>query len=280
MFFHPMSFGEILDGIFRSIRNTFWPLWWFLFLFNIPFELFFIFWEYLSDNESNVGLIPFTIFLLIYLFLLAPIFQNVCTNVVLVQMRGEEHKLSLQFLFALSFNRFGRLFLANGLILFLIIVLGLFIIFPIGLPIYLLSTSTNVMDQMVTILIISGMIWIFPASYIWIRFSLALPTLIIETESIKKAFARSWSLTKQSSLSLISKWVLLLGFQIPIYFLGVYLTEIFQNARFFCDFILLLIDPIFIAMPHVLLSLIYINQRAKKEAYDLQLMLEKRGETP
>lgn len=280
MFFRPMSFGEIMDGIFRSLRKTFWPLWWFLFLFNVPFELFFVLWDAISDKPLNAEIILFLTFLAIYLLLLVPVFQQVCTNVVICQMKGEEEKVSLKYLFSISFDRYGKLFLANGLIVLILIVLGLMIMFPIGLPFLLLSTGTVWMDQVMTILTISGLMWMIPASYIWIRISLVLPAIAVETASVKEGFARSWALTRKSYFSLISKWLLLLIFQIPVYFLSVYLSEIFVDAQFFYDLIFLLIDPILIGMVHVLLSLIYMNQRAKKEGFDLQLMLEKRGEAP
>ena len=85
-----------------------------------------------------------------------------------------------------------------------------------------------------------------PASYIWIRISLVLPAIAVETASVKEGFARSWALTRKSYFSLISKWLLLLIFQIPVYFLSVYLSEIFVDAQFFYDLIFLLIDPILI----------------------------------
>ena len=62
-------------------------------------------------------------------------------------MKGEEEKVSLKYLFSISFDRYGKLFLANGLIVLILIVLGLMIMFPIGLPFLLLSTGTVWMDQ-------------------------------------------------------------------------------------------------------------------------------------
>lgn len=280
MFFRPMNFGEMIDSTFRSLRKTFWPLWWFFFLFNVPLELFFIYWEYFSNNSSNVELILFIAFLIIFLFLLTPIFQNVCINVVIDQLKGEEKKFTLKFLFSIAFDGFGKLFLANALIIISLLLLAVIIILLVGLPVYLFAGSVSLMDQLVTILIVGGLIWTIPASFLGIRLSLTLPILAIEMVSIRAAFARSWLLTKHSYASLTGKWILLFVFQTPFYFLGVYLLEMLEHATFFYDIVFLLLDPIFVAMIYVFSSFLYIDQRTKKEAFDLQLGLEKKEVSP
>lgn len=276
MFFRPMSFGELIDSTFRSLRKTFWPLWWFFFLFNMPLELFFIYWEYFSNNSSNVELILFIAFLIIFLFLLTPIFQNVSTNVVVDQLKGREKKFSLKVLFSIAFDGLGKLFLANAITIISLLLLAICIILLVGLPVYLFGSSVSLMDQLATILIVSGLIWIIPASFLGIRLSLTLPILAIELISIHAAFARSWLLTKHSYVSLMGKWILLFVFQTPFYLLGVYLLEMLEHAPFFYDIIFLFLDPIFVAMMYVFSSFLYIDQRTKKEAFDLQLGLEKK----
>lgn len=276
MFFRPMSFGEIMDSTFRSLHKTFWPLWWFFFLFNVPLELIFLYWEYFSNNSPNVELVLFIIFLIIFLFLLTPIFQNVCTNVVINQLKGEEKKFSLKVLLSIAFDGFGKLFLANAIIIINLLFLAIVIILLVGLPVYLIAGSVSLMNQLVTVLIMSGLIGMIPASFLGIRFSLTLPVLAIEQVSIRVAFARSWLLTQHSYASLTGKWILLFVFQTPFYFLGVYLIEMFEHAPFFYDIVFLLLDPVFVAMMYVFSSFLYIDQRTKKEAFDLQLGLEKK----
>ena len=279
MFFRPMSFGEVIDGIFRSLRRTFWPLWWFLFLFNFPLELFFIFWESIAKSSTIYDGLAL-LFFVIYLFFLFPLIQNACTTVVAKQIKQDEKKLTLRFLFANAFKQFDRLFLANALLLLLLLLLTVFIMLPIGIPVYLFSDEEQLIDVLAIVVTVGIMLWIFPASYLGIRLSLALPVITEEKLSVKEAFLRSWALTKGSYFLLFGKWVMLCFLLFPIIFLGIYLTDTLQDVQFLLDFLLLLIDPVFIALPHILLGFIYINQRAKKEGYDLELLLAERGGNP
>lgn len=286
MFFRPMSFGEVIDGIFRSLKRTFWPLWWFLFLFNLPLELFLIFWESVAQNTAIFdGLL--LLFFVIYLFFLFPLFQNTCTTVVTRQIKQNEKKLTLGFLFANALKQFDRLFLANAALLLLLLLLTVVCMLPMVVPIYLfyepmdlLSNDEQLISVIAIVIMVGCMLWLFPASYLGIRLSLALPVITEEKLSVKEAFLRSWSLTKRSYFLLFGKWVMLCFLLVPIIFLGIYLTDVLQEMQLLLDFLLLLIDPVFIALPHLLLSFIYLNQRAKKEGYDLELLLAERGGNP
>src|SRR5690606_2288029 len=129
-----------------------------------------------------------------------------CTKVVIHQIKKEEHKLTIRFLFSNTFDQYLRLLLANGFLLLLLVALALFIMLPIGIPFYLFSSPDMQFVHSLTVVLIVGiMIWIFPASYLGIRLSLTLPTITEERLSVRKAFARSWSLTRRSFFRLVGK---------------------------------------------------------------------------
>lgn len=279
VFFRPMSFGEMIDGIFRSLRRTFWPLWWFLFIVHVPIEFFFLLFERIG-NESRFEWILSLVYFVIYMLFLIPLFQNVSTHVVMKQIKEEEEKLTLRFLFSIAFNQYGKLFLVNTLMFLMLIVLVVLILLPIGLPFLLFSSETELTSRLAVVFVAAALCGMIPGSYLGIRLSLTLPVITEEGLSVKKALVRSWILTKDSYFRITGKWLLLFALQLPILFLGAYLADVFQHAEFLLNILLLLIDPIFMVLPHVLLSLIYVNQRAKKEGYDLELLLEERGGNP
>lgn len=127
----------------------------------------------------------------------------------------------------------------------------------------------------------------FAAFLLYCKLSLAVPACILEQQSVGSALGRSWSLTKQSvgrlMLVYLLTWVvgvaLALAFGMPAQLYGLFL----QRKAFVVGVVLqhlgsfiagVLASPI----SNIAVALIYYDQRVRKEAFDLQLMVEAVGQ--
>jgi len=147
------------------------------------------------------------------------------------------------------------------------------------------------------IMLVFAVIWavtIFSAGvgaavYFYSRLALAIPACIVEGLTVGSAFQRSWFLSKNSVwriiLAFVLTWVigvmlaLVLGLPGQIYAAvmhskGVIVGLILQQLGGFVAGVLA--NPISVTA----IALIYFDQRVRKEAFDLQVMMEAVGDQP
>lgn len=276
MLSRPMRFGEMIDGMYRSLRNSFWQIWGVIFLINTPVLLLLIsliWYDFIRLNLSSVFLFAF----FIYTFIFYPVWQNGCTKMVMHQIQQRKERLAWYTVLRLSRVKIFKLVMANGILISLLSSIFMMVTALIGLPMLLFSTETT--WHLWIVVSISGLICFFPLTYLWIRFSLVLPVLANETISIIQAYKRSWSLTRHTHLALYARWMAWVILQLPFVFIWmVYMISV-ESPQPFWIIISLLITPIPLALGPIFLTLIYVDQRMRKEAFDLQLRLMDGGET-
>jgi hypothetical protein len=128
---------------------------------------------------------------------------------------------------------------------------------------------------------------VFGGFYFYCKFSLAVPACVLEQLPIGAAISRSWSLTKSAvwrlMLVFLLTWVLALVLGIAFTLPGQLYSLATHGKSFLLGVILqqiggfvagVLANPI----ATIAISLIYYDQRVRKEAFDLQLMMEAMGQ--
>lgn len=274
-----MRFGELIDGIYRSLRKTFWPIWWFLFLLNTPFLLIIIGGYYWIDDIFDLEIL-IVVLICLYLFNLHPVFQHGCTQMVTYQLKHEKKRLKWFTPFIFPLQNIWRLWIVNGILMGMLLVVVILITLIIGFPVstFYISSGAPWKASILPILVISGMISFIVVCYLWVRLSLALPITSFEQVTWKESFVRSWILTDRSYFTLFGKWLVWALLQLPILFSWIFFATSFEAPELFSVIVCLLTSPIIQALGSILLSFLYIDQRARKEAFDLQMQLTDRGE--
>ena len=136
----------------------------------------------------------------------------------------------------------------------------------------------------------AGVVFVIYAST---KFSLSVPACVLENQGVIDSMKRSWSLTEGTVLRLILviilaaviAWIVSMVLSIP-YFVGVGLMVTRKNPSGLLPFVAwqyvaqflasCLAGPIGTIAP----ALIYYDQRVRKEAFDLQLMMQAIGQAP
>jgi len=162
-------------------------------------------------------------------------------------------------------------------------------------PITVGSAFAGAKSSMVRVLLITlavsiaagiGLIFlIIPGIYLWLMWSLAIPVTVIEGGGLNISTTRSKYLTRGSRgrifviclLIAILVWVVSVIFQIPLMFLVVALrghieragANIFVASSIGTFLSTSLVGPLLT----IALTLIYYDQRVRKEGFDLQLMM-------
>ncbi|MGE5323674.1 MAG: hypothetical protein ACM3SW_12460, partial [Actinomycetota bacterium] len=125
------------------------------------------------------------------------------------------------------------------------------------------------------------------------KLSLAVPAAVVERLDVIESFKRSWSLSKGSVLRLILVLVLAaiisfaLGAALSIpYFIGIALAVTSKDPSRLLPFVIWQYIADFISrsvafpIATIAVTLIYYDERVRKEAFDLQLMMEAIGQPP
>lgn len=131
----------------------------------------------------------------------------------------------------------------------------------------------------------------FFALFLSAKFSLTVPACVLERLGVIDSMKRSWSLTQGSVLRLILviilaavlAWLLGMVLSIP-YFVGVGLMITKKDPSVLMPFLIWQYVAQFLAralaapISAIATALIYYDQRVRKEAFDLQLMMEAMGQ--
>ncbi|MBA4496385.1 hypothetical protein ACFO25_02290 [Paenactinomyces guangxiensis] len=283
--FQPLGFGELLDGTLRIYRRHFWSLWTFCFLISFPFNLW-IEWWYLQETHrfasipADRELIILLIDTFIWFAILPPFIQSACVYLSRLKRTGWKE------LFVSIRNNLWKVLAAHWLICLLWGVLFTLIVVLIGLPLYMSAQengSTNPDEIIWMAFSICMLVFLIPGSYFYVRLSLVTPVIVEENPTIWRAITRSWELTKGVFGSTLGILVCLGAITIPFLFVQIGIKELstavsFYQTSWIWDGIyilsVLLIDPLLLFLYPVFCGIFYWNQRARKEAYDLQYQLQ------
>lgn len=123
--------------------------------------------------------------------------------------------------------------------------------------------------------------------YLSAKFSLAVPSAVVEKLGVIESLKRSWGLTQGSVLRLILVTILaaIISFALSAvlslpYFIGIALALVKKSPSAMVPFIIwqyiadFLARSIAFPIATIAVSLIYYDERVRKEAFDLQLMME------
>jgi hypothetical protein len=131
------------------------------------------------------------------------------------------------------------------------------------------------------------------AIYLYSKLSLSVPACVLENLGVTDSMKRSWSLTQGTVLRLILvgflaiviAWIVSIVLSIP-YFIGIALMITKKNPAMMLPFIAWQYVAQFLAstlagpIGTIAAALIYYDQRVRKEAFDLQLMMQAIGQVP
>lgn len=283
----PSRFPELLDGTFRLYKRHFLPLWLFCFIIScIPTLV--IEWWYLQTLKANASattalieseLIITLVESIIWAVFLHPLAQNAAIYL------SQSKKISWKKAFRASFRNFGKIFMANGSICLIWGVILLIIVSTVGLPIYLTAQSSGTEDPdslIETVYTICLLLFTIPWIFLSIKFSLVIPIIHIENPSIWQAIKRSWELTRQAVWVAFGILLCLILAIIPISMLAILAQEL--PYMFGIQFIWLwdgiylivnlLINATVLPIWPLFFALLYWNQRARREAFDIQSKLQ------
>jgi len=144
--------------------------------------------------------------------------------------------------------------------------------------------SSVLVGILVLLLVIAAGCAVF---YLTAKFSLAVPSAVVERLGVIESLRRSWSLAQGSVLRLILVNILaaVISFGLSAvlslpYFIGIGLALTKKNPAALAPFIVwqyigdFLARSIAFPIATIAVSLIYYDERVRKEAFDLQLMME------
>lgn len=138
--------------------------------------------------------------------------------------------------------------------------------------------------------VFGGFVW---GIYLYARYSLAIPAGVLEKLTVKNAIARSRFLTQGSLGRIIAVYLLtiLMGFiltavlQSPAYIFGGNIFSMKAGAHISTSFLFWSYFGGFLGkamagpIATIAIALIYYDERVRKEAFDLQLMMDSLGQT-
>lgn len=202
------------------------------------------------------------------------------------------HKTSIAEAYKLMFPYAGTVlgivvlaFLAVGAVLMAAVLL---IVIPVvGIRIALKTqplASSVLVGTLVLLLVIAAVCALF---YVTAKFALAVPSAVVEKLGVIESLKRSWGLAQGSVLRLILVNILaaFISFALSAvlsvpYFIGIALAITKKSPAAMVPFIIwqyigdFLARSIAFPIATIAVSLIYYDERVRKEAFDLQLMME------
>jgi hypothetical protein len=162
----------------------------------------------------------------------------------------------------------------------------------VGIPFLAFGFALKGQQTIVALLTGIGILLFVPAVvcavfYISARLSLAVPSAVVERLGVVESLKRSWGLAQGSVLRLILVNILaaIISFALSAvlslpYFLGIALALVKKSPAAMAPFIIwqyvagFLARSIAFPIATIAVSLIYYDERVRKEAFDLQLMME------
>lgn len=162
----------------------------------------------------------------------------------------------------------------------------------IGVPFLAIAFALKGQQTILALLTGFGILLFVPAVvcavfYISARLSLAVPSAVVERLGVVESLKRSWGLAQGSVLRLILVNILaaIISFALSAvlslpYFLGIALALVKKSPATMAPFIIwqyvagFLARSIAFPIATIAVSLIYYDERVRKEAFDLQLMME------
>jgi hypothetical protein len=208
------------------------------------------------------------------------------------------HKTSIAEAYKLMFPYAGTV-LGIVVLAFLAVAAGVIAVGAvIGLPFLAIGFALRGQQMGMALLPATAILLLVPAVlctvfYISARFSLAVPSAVVERLGVMDSLRRSWALAQGSVLRLVLVNILaaLISFALSAvlslpYFIGIALFLTKKNPAALVPFVVwqyigdFLARSIAFPIATIAVSLIYYDERVRKEAFDLQLMMEAINQPP
>lgn len=202
------------------------------------------------------------------------------------------HKTSIAEAYKLMFPYAGTVL--GVVVLAFLVVAGAFVAVAavIGLPFLAIGFALKGQQAVAPLLTVIGGFLFVPSVicavfYVSARLSLAVPSAVVERLGVTESLRRSWALAQGSVLRLILVNILaaIISFALSAvlslpYFIGIVLALSKKSPAAMVPFIIwqyigdFLARSIAFPIATIAVSLIYYDERVRKEAFDLQLMME------
>ncbi len=249
--FEPMTVGMILDATIRIFSEHYWMLWGIWAAAWVPQLLVLILWEawtFLGD-EWSLPLIGATIlFYAVWVVALAPLAAGAAMAAVSQAYLGGVPDIRLAF--QAAWRRALPLIGVN-LAVFLIILVGFFLLFV-------------------------------PGVILWLGLSVGAPVVLFEGVAWDRAIERSWSLTRDHRLRILGALMIVVFFQAVVQFGAVGCLAILgMGIQSLPSQILQRLAGLVLApLGSIVVILIYYDLRIRKEGFDLELLSQAPPESP
>jgi hypothetical protein len=252
-----------------------------------------------SADFAKIGVVVVGYFSLLVLLLLGYAFASGATVYAVSRLHlghpttiGETYRLILP-----NFGNILGIFILVGIIVFAVAAVGgLGMVIPMGLA-FAGGAGGRSFTPLVAVGIIVGVlvfiVAIIFAIYLSTKLSLSVPVCVLERLGVIDSIKRSWNLTTGTVwriilinflavvISVLLSWVL----SIP-YFVGIALLVSRKQTAMFMPLVMWQYVAEFLArtlagpVATIAVALIYYDQRVRREAFDLQLMMQSIGPPP
>jgi hypothetical protein len=217
-------------------------------------------------------------------FVLYPLLQIVCFRLVAMERKNGNVSLPVKSIFSLGFRNIGKSFFSHLLLCtgyILLYLLIFFVIYTLGNGMF--GQIPEAEEYIFWFAVGFGyFIANVTGIFLFIRFAVVIPIIETEPLGIFQAFRRSWALTRFSVWSIFGMLFAIFLVSLPFSFASMGLQQFLEGwipfaSDLFWEWVdqimLLLVSPITLPIPCILFSIVYWNQRAIKEAYDLLRMI-------
>jgi membrane-anchored glycerophosphoryl diester phosphodiesterase (GDPDase) len=272
----PFSKRELLDGTFRTLRRHLKSLWFFSFLGSLPFALWFNWWDtkqmFSPSDVPDTEVITYQVAeILVLLLFLYPFLQNAIYQSI------QNRKAGVRFLFRAAWRNGIRVWLAQSIICLFYLLLFILILGFIGVPVAFLSKTSAGKDAdfIMIAFSVSLLLACLPGLYLFAKFSFVIPFIHEEEVTAWGAVKRSWSFTKGSAgMIALHLFILTLISSIPYLVpMEVYGFTVISPPDWLLMAIVygyqLIIAPFLYPVIPIYLTLVYLNERLKKEGHDI-----------
>lgn len=279
------SIRDVMDGSFRMYRKHFLSIWFFSFLINTPYLLWYEWRMYEMNTTATIKdqIILYIVGNVITFMFLFPLLQNGLVTLI------HNQKVTVKSLFKTALHNGWKVLLANGLIsTFYIFCLSISILI-IGVPYYMsiLETSPEsikIGSSFEFIFYLCHGLALLPWAYIIARFSLVIPFLNYEKRPFWNAFKESSHWVKKDAFRVLGAIIILSLIQFMLLLASTAFVEqlILDLLKLSDEMVMLysilyqvLASAFFAPIIPLFCNLLYMHYHRRRSGADLILLLER-----
>jgi hypothetical protein len=275
-----LSFGEILDGSLRLLKQNLRVFWLIAFAVNTLPGLLLEWWY--SREVRMVNGVPtlspdqefwyYFAEVLLWGSVVFPLLMNAAATLFgqgNVQFRS-------------AFVGGWKVLAANGLLMLLHVVLFALVVLIVGVPVYFVAEPQNPAessDALAIAMWVCAFVYLIPGLWLFTRLSLVIPALKGEKISVWRSFSRSWELTRGLFWTVSGGWLTLVLLSVPLLAIVMValdgLSSLFPQQKLWTmvtgsAILSFILKPFLLPWIPLFLTLLYWNQRIRREGIDLE----------